>query len=94
MRTSYAVSVEIHSSIAMRIRNATLMPRKWSIVTGKDVNVTPQSSIQGLLHLVKRAGRICDIPNVLPHFKLRASWLETKKVDPHLAIAVEWNGLG
>ena len=35
----YAVSVEVHSSVAMRIRNATLISRKWSIVTGKNVDV-------------------------------------------------------
>jgi len=39
MRAGYAVSVEVHSSVAMRVRNATLMSRNWSIVTGKDVNV-------------------------------------------------------
>jgi len=39
MRTGYAVSVEVHSSVTVRIRNATLISRKWSIVTGKDVDV-------------------------------------------------------
>ena len=39
MRTSYAVSVEVHSRVAMRICDATLMSRKWGIVTGADVNV-------------------------------------------------------
>jgi hypothetical protein len=53
-----------------------------------------RSSIQGLLHLVKRTRGIRDVPNVLPHLELRTSMLEAKKVDPHLTVAVKGDGLG
>jgi hypothetical protein len=53
-----------------------------------------RSSIQGLLHLVKRTRGIRDVPNVLPHLELRTSLLEAKKVDPHLTVAVKGDGLG
>jgi hypothetical protein len=55
---------------------------------------TYKYSIQALLHLVKRTGRVRNVPNVLPHRELRDSRLDTKQVDPHLAVAVKWNRLG
>ena len=38
MQTGYAVSVEVHSSVASGF-DVTLLTRKWSIVTGKDVDM-------------------------------------------------------
>jgi len=85
--------IEIHSRVAMRIGNATQVPRKGHRHCSRcQCSVT--GSIQRLLHLIKRTRGIRGVPNVFPHLELRTSLLEAKKVDPHLIVAIKRNELG